>query len=165
MAVTEEQHRAVQEDFRRDTARDARREIKARLRARGITPPPSGDALWSGIETRALGVADEALASVGVPRTVEQEEALAAQVVAGLEELIGDTLDERMAAPAVTPAFNLADVHRGVWSPALLYARGDLCTHDGSLWLAKSSNTGAKPGTSEDWKLIVKRGQDGRKGR
>jgi hypothetical protein len=58
--------------------------------------------------------------------------------------------------------------HRGVWSSALGYERGDQVTHDGSVWVAKQDNPTGKPGTPEaveSWRLIVKRGADGKSGR
>jgi hypothetical protein len=58
--------------------------------------------------------------------------------------------------------------HRGVWTAALGYARGEQVTHDGSVWVAKCDNPVGKPGTAEavdSWRLIVKRGADGKDGR
>jgi HK97 family phage portal protein len=58
--------------------------------------------------------------------------------------------------------------HRGVWSAALAYERGDQVTHDGSVWVAKQDHPSGKPGTPEaveSWRLIVKRGADGKAGR
>jgi hypothetical protein len=42
------------------------------------------------------------------------------------------------------------------------YARGLLATWGGSLWLSLA-DTRAKPGENGDWRLVVKRGADGRK--
>lgn len=55
-----------------------------------------------------------------------------------------------------------ADVYQGVYEPNKLYARGVLATWGGSLWLALAE-TQAKPGESPNWKLVVKKGADGRK--
>lgn len=41
------------------------------------------------------------------------------------------------------------------------YEMGDVVTHDGSMWVALRDTAGA-PGKSPDWRLAVKRGQDGR---
>lgn len=51
-------------------------------------------------------------------------------------------------------------VYQGVWQAAQEYKRGDLATHDGSLWHA-NIETRSKPGTGSEWSLAVKRG-DGR---
>lgn len=41
------------------------------------------------------------------------------------------------------------------------YEIGDVVTHDGAMWVAVRDTMGA-PGKSPDWRLAVKRGQDGR---
>lgn len=41
------------------------------------------------------------------------------------------------------------------------YEIGDVVTYDGSMWVALRDTVGA-PGKSADWRLAVKRGQDGR---
>ncbi|MEG8007475.1 hypothetical protein U2444_14855, partial [Listeria monocytogenes] len=41
------------------------------------------------------------------------------------------------------------------------YNRGDLVTHKGAVWLAKSKTT-ERPGTGDAWKLVVKNGRDGK---
>lgn len=55
-----------------------------------------------------------------------------------------------------------ADLYQGVFEPEKSYARGLLATWGGSLWLSLKE-TRSKPGESEDWKLVVKRGADGRR--
>lgn len=42
------------------------------------------------------------------------------------------------------------------------YEMGDVVTYDGSMWVALRDTAGA-PGKSADWRLAVKRGQDGKK--
>lgn len=56
----------------------------------------------------------------------------------------------------------IADFYKGVWAPGT-HHRGSLVTWGGSLWLALKETT-AKPDTkdSDDWKLVVKRGRDGK---
>ena len=49
----------------------------------------------------------------------------------------------------------------GVWKEGTAYATGDGVTLGGSLFIAQA-NTTAKPGASDDWRLAVKRGNDGR---
>lgn len=41
------------------------------------------------------------------------------------------------------------------------YEMGDVVTNDGSMWVAIRDTAGA-PGKSADWRLAVKRGQDGK---
>lgn len=48
----------------------------------------------------------------------------------------------------------------GVWTERA-YAAGDTVSHGGSMFIAQI-DTSAKPGKSDDWRLAVKRGADGR---
>ena len=52
----------------------------------------------------------------------------------------------------------------GVWKEGASYVPGDAVTLGGSLFIAQCSTT-AKPGKSDDWRLAVKRGSDGRDAR
>lgn len=56
----------------------------------------------------------------------------------------------------------LADSYQGVYEHGKQYARGVLATWGGSLWLSLVE-TSAKPGENSDWRLVVKKGADGRK--
>jgi hypothetical protein len=49
----------------------------------------------------------------------------------------------------------------GVWKEGITYAAGDGVTLGGSFFIAQAPTT-AKPGKSDDWRLAVKRGSDGR---
>ena len=49
----------------------------------------------------------------------------------------------------------------GVWKEGTIYAAGDGVTLGGSFFIAQL-NTSSKPGKSDDWRLAVKRGTDGR---
>jgi Collagen triple helix repeat (20 copies) len=53
-------------------------------------------------------------------------------------------------------------IDKGIWK-AGKYERGDAVTLGGSLFIAQC-DTDKKPGESEDWRLAVKRGQDGKDG-
>lgn len=45
----------------------------------------------------------------------------------------------------------------GTWQRAATYHRGDVVTHDGSMWIALGKAHGIKPGSSPDaWQLSVK---------
>jgi integrin beta 3 len=49
----------------------------------------------------------------------------------------------------------------GVWKEGAAYAAGDGVTLGGSFFIAQADTT-AKPGKSDEWRLAVKRGSDGR---
>jgi integrin beta 3 len=52
----------------------------------------------------------------------------------------------------------------GVWREGTTYVPGDGVTLGGSFFIAQAE-TSAKPGKSDDWRLAVKRGSDGRDAR
>lgn len=58
-------------------------------------------------------------------------------------------------------ARSLADVFQGVYDQSKSYIRGMIAVWDGQPWLAMVE-TRAVPGVSSDWKLLVKKGRDGR---
>mgnify|MGYP003477076738 CR=1 FL=1 len=49
----------------------------------------------------------------------------------------------------------------GVHRPGEAYEKGDAVTHGGNYWVA-NVDTKASPGTSPDWRLVVRRGKDGK---
>lgn len=51
----------------------------------------------------------------------------------------------------------------GVYRQGTGYAKGDFVTWDGSGWIAQKA-TDDKPGTSDAWRLSIKRGRDGKDG-
>lgn len=55
-------------------------------------------------------------------------------------------------------------IYRGVYEEEKSYERGDSTTWGGSTWTALKDAPQGKPGTSEDWRLSVKRGHKGDKG-
>jgi len=55
---------------------------------------------------------------------------------------------------------NLADCYRGSWMVGA-YRRGSVVSASGSLWLALK-DTEEKPGSGDAWKLVCKRGADGK---
>ena len=59
----------------------------------------------------------------------------------------------------------IADSYREVYKAGDLYKRGEFVTWDGSLWLAKALETRSAPGTDDTWRLVVKRGREGRDAR
>lgn len=61
-------------------------------------------------------------------------------------------------------AFTLPVVlDRGVYKDDAEYEAGDCVSSGGSLWIAQGT-TKERPGTSEAWRLSVKKGRDGRDG-
>lgn len=54
--------------------------------------------------------------------------------------------------------------YTGTWRQGASYQRGDFCSDHGSLWHAWQT-TSERPGESEHWQLVAKRGADGRPGR
>jgi hypothetical protein len=52
-------------------------------------------------------------------------------------------------------------IDRGVYRERSEYKAGDAVTWGGSLWIAQK-DTGAKPDSSDEWRLSVKRGRDGK---
>ncbi len=48
--------------------------------------------------------------------------------------------------------------YAGIWRHDAAFNEGDLCTHDSSLWLARSASCSVRPGADRSWVLIVKRG-------
>ena len=51
----------------------------------------------------------------------------------------------------------------GTWTGGKSFAKNSIVSHDGSAWLAVRQYPEGKPGTpNSGWKLIVKRGRDGK---
>jgi hypothetical protein len=51
-------------------------------------------------------------------------------------------------------------MYRGAHDVEKQYARGDGTTYGGSFWIAKVDQPQGRPGTTDDWRLAVKRGRD-----
>lgn len=59
--------------------------------------------------------------------------------------------------------FNVpAVIDRGVFREENKYLSGDGVTFGGSYWIALKNDPQGKPGTSDDWRLAVKKGRDGK---
>jgi hypothetical protein len=54
-----------------------------------------------------------------------------------------------------------AMIYRDVFKEGDTYQAGDAVTWGGCVWVAKS-DTKAKPGTCDEWRLAVKKGRDGK---
>ncbi len=88
-----------------------------------------------------------------------------AELGAILERL--DALEARLADGARSwAASNLADAFRGVFADNTFYSRGSIVVFGGSTWLALADCDGSeRPGKSVGWRLITKRGREGREPR
>ena len=53
---------------------------------------------------------------------------------------------------------------RGLFTDGKDYRQGDSVTYGGCVWLAQKDAPTGKPGLSEDWRLAVKKGRDGKSG-
>lgn len=80
--------------------------------------------------------------------------------IATREEL-HSLIEERMAEVQVR---SFADLYRGVFKHGESYKRSQFATWGGSLFLALA-DTGNRPGESNDWQLVTKRGADGKDAR
>ena len=92
---------------------------------------------------------------------------LAPVIVKLIEQQVGpllkrlDALEKDNAELRAATVKNLADAYQGIWAPGRTYTRGDVSTYDGSLWLAQV-DTNTKPGGDAAWRLIVRKGRDGK---
>ncbi len=66
-------------------------------------------------------------------------------------------LRERIVALEQQPFLREA----GVWEPGKAYGTGQVVSDHGSAWVAKQA-TCQRPGESDHWRLLVKRGRDGK---
>lgn len=55
-----------------------------------------------------------------------------------------------------------AILDKGVYSDAVSYEKGDGVTYAGSYWIVQKDSPEGKPGSSDDFRLAVKRGRDGK---
>jgi hypothetical protein len=53
-------------------------------------------------------------------------------------------------------------IYRDVFRPEIEYSKGDVVTWAGSTWIAQVDKPTDKPGVSDQWRLIVKKGRDGK---
>ncbi len=88
---------------------------------------------------------------------------LTGEMVKGTQALIAkraEPIEARLAAfeARLSGVETKAARYCGVWQRALGYARGDLATHEGSLWSCISDSTTEEPGTSKAWQLGAKGG-------
>lgn len=108
------------------------------------TDPLTGELEKSGWEVVVAGVAAVEVTQAADHRTVTVRSMLTG----------GTTADSEFFIPAL--------IYREVFRDTEDYVPGDVVTYDGSAWHCQTRGTKAKPGTSPDWRLMVKRGQSGK---
>jgi hypothetical protein len=90
-----------------------------------------------------------------VERTIKAASFTTADNGRTLRWAIGDTVHEIKTAVILDA---------GVWKEGAAYVAGDAVSHGGSLFIAQAE-TSARPSKSDEWRLAVKRGNDGRDAR
>jgi hypothetical protein len=78
--------------------------------------------------------------------------AIAKMVKAAIHEKLAPVLD-RVVALEDRPATLR---YCGVFDPADTYAENEAVSHDGSLWIARESTKGQRPGSGLAWQLAIK---------
>lgn len=81
-----------------------------------------------------------------------------------IEDTFGRVSAEFRRGDVVKTARLFSIVDRDVWKAGETYEKGDGVTLGGSFWIARRQTT-ARPETTDDWRLAVKRGRDGRHGK
>jgi hypothetical protein len=72
--------------------------------------------------------------------------------VVSIAKAFGDALRHEYCLPML--------IDRGVYKSGQQYERFDVVTYGGALWIAQKDSTETAPGTSDEWRLSVKRGRD-----
>jgi hypothetical protein len=93
----------------------------------------------------------------------------------GFDDLMAEQTDERSFTikaqrgdriKAIGTVRFPVPIQQGVYQNGKAYEKGDLVTWDGSQWNCEAETTTDRPGEgSKAWKLVVKRGRDGKDGR
>lgn len=78
---------------------------------------------------------------------------------------VGTELKAQNARIAAMEAKMEEFTYKGVWETGTVYRQHNSVTDNGSLWICVSPHSTQRPGDSQDWKLAVKRGKDGRDAR
>jgi hypothetical protein len=77
-------------------------------------------------------------------------------------DLDADTRTLVIKSGAASKSFALRiPADKGVYKQGTAYSAGDCVTHMGSYWICKEF-TSASPGKSSYWRLVAKRGRDGK---
>ena len=92
---------------------------------------------------------------------IENMDSLSDTIAAKVFKPLHDRIAALEVAAKEAKSATFADAYKGLWAPGVGFRRGDLCTSDGSLWLCQLDTT-AKPGSDAAWRMITKRGRDGK---
>lgn len=89
-------------------------------------------------------------------KAVRVEQADDRQFLVNVERASGLVETTQFAMPVV--------LDKGVYRQNEKYSKGDGVTFGGSFWIARKDSPLGKPGTTDDWRLAVKKGRDGKEG-
>jgi hypothetical protein len=92
--------------------------------------------------------------------TLKHLEALAEQVVEYVDGALSREFEPRIKALEENQV-----TFGDTWKDGQSYPEKCIVTHGGSAWLSKMPNNVTKPGDGLAWRLIVKRGRDGKDGK
>lgn len=82
-----------------------------------------------------------------------------------MQEFVAKRLDERLLLVADEVGDVVEEIHKrldgalffkGVWEPAGEYRKNSLVQHGGTCWVSTAEKATTKPGTSSEWRLLVK---------
>lgn len=163
--VLESSHPAVAREARRKAAAwqqkadEAQRRVEARPAATGplVAPPPAPDEDVKAWWQRHRGAA----ASVGLVKSVFDIIADFAERLKARNDgrdIQFTALEARVSALEQRPQLKDA----GVWTSGQSYAPGDVVSHAGSGWICNAAHTAGGGISHEAFRLLVKRGRDGR---
>lgn len=138
----------------------------------GVSPDPADVAKameplfakWElDFERRAYNVLDRAVERM--PKPKDGKDALE---VKDFDIVLGDdmrtlTVSLKAGEQVVQKSIKIpAIIDRGVHSDEKEYSHGDGVTYAGSFWICQKDRPQGKPSSSEDWRLAVKKGRDGK---
>ncbi len=132
-----------------DTTRSYPRGTYASFRGGLIRAARTTDPVTDSIETAGWSVIVEGIHEFDVEQLNERSFKIKAALTGGR------VMEKQVSMPVL--------VDKGVYKSDESYVPGDVTTWDGSMWIAREA-TQDKPGTSDSWRLSVKRGRDGRDG-
>jgi hypothetical protein len=89
-------------------------------------------------------------------------------IVSGIAPAIKDKIDEKIESATAPLKARIAELESqpflreaGIWESEKSYGMGAVVTDHGSAWVCKQPTT-ERPGESSHWRLLVKRGRDGK---
>lgn len=117
-------------------------------------------------ERKADGILEKAVDRIPKPKDgVDGRDALE---IENFELSLGDdgrtvTASLKRGEVVIEKSIKLSTIlDRGVYKDAQQYEKGDGVTYGGCFWLSQKDAPQGKPGSSDDWRLAVKKGRDGR---